>query len=142
MRRTWVVGVAVLAAGCLGPDRPTEFWAGQIERTDAIPDLNTRGATLEQIAESAAYAGDVTATKYALARLGNGPQRDELIVRCVSHLAAKDQAAARSVAEEIDDRAKRQEALAKLETKPEEKKDPQHHDSAPPTDPGRPAEGR
>jgi hypothetical protein len=141
MRRAWFVGV-VLAAGCLGPERPTDFWAEQIDRTGAIPDPNVRAGALEKIAESAAYAGDAVAARYALARLGNGPQRDELVARCVGHLAGRDPAAARSLAREIDDRDRRNQVLATLEAKSEEKASPRTDATAPPIDPGRPAGGR
>ncbi len=140
MRQAYIIGV-VLAAGCLGPERPTEFWAEQIDRTGAIPDPNVRAGALEKIAESAAYAGDAVATRYALDRLGNGPQRDELVARCVGHLAGRDPAAARSLAREIDNRDRRGQVLAKLDEKPQDKT-PRADATAPPTDPGRPAGGR
>jgi hypothetical protein len=142
MRRYYVVGV-VLAAGCLGPERPTEFWAEQIDRTSAIPNPNVRASTLEKIAESAAYGGDAVAARYALERLGNGRQRDEVVARCVDHLAGRDPAAARSLAREIDNRDRRGQVLAKLDEKSQDKAPRADAiTAASATDPGRPADGR
>jgi hypothetical protein len=120
MRHAWSIGLAVLVLGCFGPERPASFWAEQIDRTNLIPDPNVRALTLERTAESAAYAGDAIAAKYALAQLGNGPQRDELVSRCVGHLAVRDPNAARLLAREIDDRERRKEVLTNLDRKTED----------------------
>jgi hypothetical protein len=117
MRRAWAVG-AVLAVGCQGLERPNDHWMMQIETANATPDLNDRGGRLAMITESAAYGGDPVAARYALAQLGNGPQRDELAARCAGLFAARDPEAARLFVREIDDPDVRSQALARLEDKP------------------------
>lgn len=114
MRRAWIV-TAVLVVGCQGLEQPNAHWMQQINSANEIPDLDIRGGTLERVVESASYTGDVVAARYALAQLGNGPQRDELAARCVLLLASHSPEKGREFAEEIDDATLQNETLVKLD---------------------------
>jgi hypothetical protein len=124
MIRAAVVGVVAGLAGCTSVPPGNPMLMAQYRQVRMIPDPDARLRSMEQVALSAAYAGDAGTIVAVLKDLEGQPSHDLLAKRCSAYLStAKKPTEARMVAKRIGDPALRAEALAPLDAKPADKTD-------------------
>ncbi len=121
MRVTCLALLAVSASGCaFFAPLPKQIWLDQYHGLSKLPDGNARLTALAQVTTSAAYDGDAAAVKRFLKDFRGDPRHDDLAAKCAVQLAEKDMGDAESVANLIENPARRSETLNKLRSKPEE----------------------
>ena len=122
MIRAMIAGGVAALAGCASVPPGHPMLMAQYRQIRMIPDPAARGRAMEQVAMSAAYAGDVGTIVAVLDDMKGQPGHDVLAKKCSVHLStAKKPTEARLVAKRIGDPRMRAEALAPLDAKPEAK---------------------